>query len=197
MLFEFWVWIKFKKEMIFKFEFEICFKTNGQGPFWPNWSSWPNRPTWARQSRPGLGLGRSTDPAQPPRSPLSRLEPLWRRRIAAAAAWLLRPTPVVSAVATLGETLASAPSTISSKQNRRPPPLRGDQVDLSSRDLPPPNSSDAVPRRAGACWACSSACASCVNAGGSAKVWCSRCSSVKTSLSRAWSAARALPRHAG
>jgi hypothetical protein len=29
------------------------------------------------------------------------------------------------------------------------------------------------------------------------QMWCSRCISVKTPLGRAWSAARALPRHAG
>jgi hypothetical protein len=33
--------------------------------------------------------------------------------------------------------------------------------------------------------------------GGNAKLWCSQCNSVKSSLGRAWSAARALPRYAG
>jgi hypothetical protein len=54
---------------------------------------------------------------------------------------------VATAAATLGEMLYSAPSTSSTKRNRRPPPLRGDRVDLPSRDLPPPSTPDAVPRR--------------------------------------------------
>jgi hypothetical protein len=54
---------------------------------------------------------------------------------------------MATAAATLGEMLSSAPSTRSTKRNRRPPPLRGDRVDLPSRDLPPPSTPDAVPRR--------------------------------------------------
>jgi hypothetical protein len=54
---------------------------------------------------------------------------------------------VASAAATLGKMLSSAPSTSSTKWNRWPPPLRGDQVDLPSRNLPPPSTPDAVPRR--------------------------------------------------
>jgi hypothetical protein len=54
---------------------------------------------------------------------------------------------VATATATLGEMLYSAPSTSSTKRNHRPPPLRGDRVDLPSRDLPPPSTPEAVPRR--------------------------------------------------
>jgi hypothetical protein len=53
-------------------------------------ANWPNRPTRARLSRPGSGLGRSSDPAQPPSlSPLllsiSLATPDRRRRLASPA----------------------------------------------------------------------------------------------------------------
>jgi hypothetical protein len=54
---------------------------------------------------------------------------------------------VAIAAAILGEMLYSAPSTSSTKWNCWPPPLRGDRVDLPSRDLPPLSTPDAVPRR--------------------------------------------------
>jgi hypothetical protein len=40
--------LNFQKEIIFKFEFGICFRTNGQGPFGPTGPAGPTGP---------LGLG--------------------------------------------------------------------------------------------------------------------------------------------
>jgi hypothetical protein len=130
--------------MIFKFEFGICFETNDQGLFGPTGQlAQPAHSGAAKLTR--LGSGSVTRPSPAPLALLSLPSITLATRIAVAS--LLRPTPVTTAAATLGEMLSSAPSTSSTKQNRRPPPLRGDRVDLPSRDLPPPGTPDAVPRR--------------------------------------------------
>jgi hypothetical protein len=78
---------------------------------------------------------------------------------------------VTPAAATLGKMFSSAPSTCSTKRNRRTLPLWGDRIALPARDLPPLS----TPMRcltAGACWACwgcSSVCATRALAGGSAR----------------------------
>jgi hypothetical protein len=132
--------------MIFKFEFGICFKTNDQSLFGPTGQlAQPAHSGTAKPTR--LGSGSVNRPSPAPLALLSHPSISLATRIAAAVAWLLRLTPVATAAATLGEMLYSAPSTNSTKQNRWPPPLRGDQVDLPSRDLPPPSTPDVVPRR--------------------------------------------------
>jgi hypothetical protein len=47
----------------------------------------------------------------------------------------------------MGKILDAAPSFISTQRFRRPPPLRVDQGDLFPRDLPSPNTPDAMTRR--------------------------------------------------
>jgi hypothetical protein len=167
----------------------------------------------ARLSRTGSGLGRSTDPAQP--LPLFSLTPraLWWHWItAAAAAWPLRPTPVDSAIATLGETLPSSYSLASTKQIHQPLPLRGDLRWDPAREndpLTPPclvhhrPSPDAS--RASLWWSwCGCAADSVGGRAGASQSSPGRVAPrvaaaalVKSSPGRAWLAARALPRHAG
>jgi hypothetical protein len=81
-----------QKEITFKFEFEICFN---------KWALayLAQLAHLARLSRTGSGLGRSTDPAQPPYSPLSSLELSGDNWIATAAAWSLRPSLVIFVIA--------------------------------------------------------------------------------------------------
>jgi hypothetical protein len=63
----------------------------------------------------GSGLGRSTDPAQPPHAPLSPLELTGDTQVAAAVACRFRPTPASFTAATLGEALPSSPSLAATK----------------------------------------------------------------------------------
>jgi hypothetical protein len=129
-------------------------------------------------TRTSSGLGRLTDPTQPPHSPLSPLELSGDNWIAATADWSLRPTPVIFVVAAWGKMIASTSSTNSSSWNLRGLPLRGDLGGFPPRDPPSPNAPDAVPRRAGACWACwatSGAWAARVPASRCTMVWCSWC----------------------
>jgi hypothetical protein len=131
----------------------------------------------ARLSQTGSGLGRSTDPAQPPHSLSSPPRAHWRnlnRRHRRPA------NPVISGGLRrrcLGPIATLVPSTTYSNWNRRELPLRGDLGGF-------PSVSAAIDRlRFGAspsllfcaCCATSGACDARVLAGGSAVVWCSRC----------------------
>jgi hypothetical protein len=73
---------------------------------------------------------------------------------------------VATAAATLGEMLYSAPSTSSTKRLISP---------LGIYRLRAPPMRCLAARTYWACWVCAGACASRALAGGSAKVWCSRC----------------------
>jgi hypothetical protein len=166
----------------------------------------------ARLSRPGSGLGRSTDPAQPPRASLSPPRALWWPSIAAATAWPLRPTPVSFAVATLGKILPPISSPTSTKQIRRPPPLRWDLRRAPAREpdsLSPPQ---LIPHRLPPDVCCASlgwswwGCAvdsvggrvgASQSSPGGVAPRAAAAALVKSSPGHAWLAARALPRHAG
>jgi hypothetical protein len=133
---------------------------------WPNQFAGPSGPPGLAKPT-GSGLGRSNRPSPAPFAPsLSLVVPLaiW---FAAAIAWPLRPSPVAIAVATLGKSLATAPSTSSTKWFRRPLPTWGDRIGPPPQDLSPLSTPAAVPHRAGACWASSGACAWCELAGAS------------------------------
>jgi hypothetical protein len=84
-----------QKEIAFKFEFEICFNKWALAHL----AQLAQPAHLARLSRTGSGLGRSTDPALPPLSPLSSLELSGDNWIAAAAAWSLWPSPVIFVIA--------------------------------------------------------------------------------------------------
>jgi hypothetical protein len=123
-------------------------KTNGLGPAGPTGPT--GLPGSVKPTRVGSGSVNQPSPASSRSSLSPRVH--WRHGIAAAtAAWPLWPTLVGFAVTTLGKILSFAPSSISTKQNHRPPPLRGDLGDLSSWDPPSLSFPDAVPRCAGAC----------------------------------------------
>jgi hypothetical protein len=124
---------------------KFCFKIIGQSQFGPSGQlAQPAHSGTAKPTR--LGSGSVNRPSPAPLGLLSLSSfplAIW----IAAAAWPLRPTPVASAVASLGGSLASAPSTSSTEWNRRPPPLRGDPWKDPARNfasLLPPSS---IPRR--------------------------------------------------
>jgi hypothetical protein len=171
MLFEFWIWINSKGNSIQIWIWNL-FLQMGLGPIGPIGPTGP--PGLVKPNRLGFWVGQPTQPS--PLTPLS-LSPraLWRhldrrrRRLV---------TPAISGGLwhrCLGQNdrihflyqllqLESARSSSPGRSGWFPP-----------RDLPPPNTSDAVTRRAGACWATSSAWAMRVPAGRSAMVWCSWC----------------------
>jgi hypothetical protein len=100
----------------------------------------------------------------------------------------------------LGETLAPASSLISTKPLRRPPPFRGDPwwnpaqdfciTAATDLDIPPASSPTPVMLLRGDL-------RECVHTDGSIDCGAPGGAAVKSSPGRAWSAARALPRHAG
>jgi hypothetical protein len=162
-------------------------------------ANWPNRPTRARLSRPGSGLGRSPDPVQPPSfSPLllsiSLATPDRRRRHLASPAnsgglcrrHLGRNTRLCALYRLYRRESLSA----SSPRRSGWSPRSGSAAFEHS---------DATPRL----WSLLSTLRvlKCLRPASARRwkrqMWCSWCITVKSPLGRAWSAARALPRHAG
>jgi hypothetical protein len=118
---------------------KFCFKTIGQSLFGPTGQlAQPAHSGTAKPTRLGSGSVNRPSPAPLALLSLPSIPPaIW---ITAAVAWPLRPTPVASAITSLGGTLASAPSTSSTEWNHRPLPPRGDRGGLPPQDLPPPSS---------------------------------------------------------